>query len=361
MSSFIFFLLIILPAILFWIFLVEFLSRHYFHAPYPKCVQYRTETDDGFELALYRRRPVEQIYEEPVILCHGLGANRYNLDWPGHSLADCMLEAGFDVWICELRGSGNSSRPRLFNKLSSDWTFDDILERDVPAVIAKVREITGSPKVLWAGHSMGGMLIYAHLGKGAEDVKAAFALASPAKFDNYQWASGPLKLAGLLRFFPALHQEFWGRLFAPVSGYIDPKFMRIIANPENSNGPFLRRIMANLASNVSCRIILHAARWVQTGEFISADGRINYLDRMADIRTPLGFATGSVDMLAPPDSVEAAYEKCGSEDKTYQLFGHESGYSCDYGHGDIVFGESAPEEIFPYIRDFFIERAERVE
>jgi hypothetical protein len=46
-----------------------------------------------------------------------------------------------------------------------------------------------------------------------------------------------------------------------------------------------------------------------------------------------------------------------SEDKTVMLFGRENGDTLDYGHGDLIFGENAPLEVYPRILRWVSERA----
>ena len=92
-------------------------------------------TDDGWQLACHRycNNPS---YREPVVLFAGMGANRYNFDLlPDRSLAEFLSQAGFDVWLVELRGAGWSTRPGWFSPLSWTFSFDDHLYKDVPAVL----------------------------------------------------------------------------------------------------------------------------------------------------------------------------------------------------------------------------------
>ena len=69
---------------------------------------YRVPTDDGAAIALGRYHAREaRRYAEPVILCHGLGANRFHMDFDEHySLARYLARAGFETWVLELRGRG---------------------------------------------------------------------------------------------------------------------------------------------------------------------------------------------------------------------------------------------------------------
>ena len=44
----------------------------------------------------------------------------------------------------------------------------------------------------------------------------------------------------------------------------------------------------------------------------------------------------------------------------FKVFGRNHGDSADYGHGDIVLGPRAPEDVFPRIRDWLLrERVDR--
>ena len=326
--------------------------RWYFHVPYNADEIHWAKTEDGFHLALHRRKPVQQRFVEPVVLCHGLGANRYNLDFPGHSLAQYFAERGYDVWVCELRNCGRSQRPRPWNGLNPRWTFDDLLAKDVPAILAKVREVTGQKEVLWAGHSMGGMLMYAYLGQGGKGVRAAFALASPSTWPGYEWTYGLFKLMHLIKPFPIMRQEPFAPIAAAMHGIYTPKIMLKMANAENLEVAFTRRIIVNVAANHSWNLMAQFGRWIKEKHFRSMDDRIDYLESIRNIRVPFGFAAGSADQLAPPQSVLAAYERCASPDKVYREFGCKTGAKADYGHGDIVFAKSAIEEVFPFVEGF---------
>src|SRR5689334_240377 len=120
---------------------------------------YRVPTDDGASIALGRYHPrVARRFAEPVILCHGLGANRFNLDFDErYSVARYLANRGFETWVLELRGRGLAG-PMV------EATFDDQAEHDVRAAIRTVRS-TGAERVCWLGHSKGGLAAFAHNAK----------------------------------------------------------------------------------------------------------------------------------------------------------------------------------------------------
>src|SRR5512140_3464556 len=87
---------------------------------------YHARTHDGWRLALYRHAPGRRSHRTPVLLCHGMASNRWDMDGPGRiSLARYLVRRGYDVWVVELRGAGRSTRPSLWNGKRYDWTFED--------------------------------------------------------------------------------------------------------------------------------------------------------------------------------------------------------------------------------------------
>ena len=113
------------------------------------------ETKDGWRLAVARRAPRGEPRLPPVLLCHGLSANRGNLDFgiERWSLSLALAQAGFDCFALDLRGHGGSRRVRP--GVPRRWSFDTYLEQDIPAVLDDVRSATGSDRVLWVGHTVG--------------------------------------------------------------------------------------------------------------------------------------------------------------------------------------------------------------
>lgn len=76
---------------------------------------------------------------------------------PAVSLADYLASKGWDVWTCELRGNGLSDKPQLFSARGTQWTIDDYVEKDVPAIIRFVLKESKAQQVHFLGHSMVGV------------------------------------------------------------------------------------------------------------------------------------------------------------------------------------------------------------
>src|SRR6266542_228346 len=143
---------------------VSFLAARWFFVPrFPDEIQFGTTTD-GWRIAVLRYRPGKPSQRAPVLLVHGIAANRYNLDLTEElSLARHLCQRGWDVWLVELRGRGLSLRPRLFSGVRYDWSFDDYAERDLPCAAGVITRVTGARQLHLIGFSTGALACYAFL------------------------------------------------------------------------------------------------------------------------------------------------------------------------------------------------------
>ena len=321
--------------------------------------RYELETADGFGVGLYRyRRPPDAGATErlPVLLCHGLGANRHNLDLTdGSSLARAIQSAGFDTFVVELR-SGRRSSWR-----GHAWTFDDLWRFDVDVAIRRILELTGAPQVHWVGYSMGGMLGYAYLQEGSQpDTVASFvAIGAPATFAHGRRFRLLLWLSWLVEWMPGIAVERVARAFAVLAPVLPSWAMSVMYHPDNAD-PALRRVtMGNLIADIPRPLVRQLRAWVgRGGRFGAPDGAIDYLAGLSRVTTPSLLVAGSRDMLAPPESVKAAYEASGAECKRFRVMARVDGEGHHYGHADLCTGRHAPTELFPLVTRWLLEREE---
>ncbi len=120
--------------------------------------------DRSVELAVTRLSK-SNIHGLPVILLHGSFSNRRHwLSAEGHGVAAYLVEAGYDVWLPEMRGHGLSPVNNDFVNNS----LDKLIEYDLPAIHNFVAEQTGKD-IAWVGEGLGGFLIMSALAVGAID------------------------------------------------------------------------------------------------------------------------------------------------------------------------------------------------
>ncbi|MGH7831921.1 MAG: alpha/beta fold hydrolase, partial [Candidatus Binatia bacterium] len=142
-------------------------------------------TGERFELALERlRRGKRPQHQTPIILGHGLVVNSLFMNLTEeHSLARYLAHEGFDVWNLSFRGAGRSLNP--LGGGSKSWTLDDMIDKDIPAVIRHVQRATGHPKVFWLGYELGGLLFYGYLAKKEDSgVAGLVAVGAPVTFTH---------------------------------------------------------------------------------------------------------------------------------------------------------------------------------
>ena len=134
-------------------------------------------TKDGWRLGVrhYRAQNPDP-GKLPVVLCHGLGLNATFWTITDNHLPYQLSARGYEVFVFDIRGSGENAQGRghdWINRLlrqtflrevgERNWTVDDLVKFDVPAILDYVQYKTGHYRVNWVGHSLGGMLIFPFL------------------------------------------------------------------------------------------------------------------------------------------------------------------------------------------------------
>ncbi|KAF6201466.1 hypothetical protein GE061_003857 [Apolygus lucorum] len=154
------------------------------HTPYPK-VQDETTlkalvqglgltyeahdvvTEDGYVLTLSRignpRRNVthERDRGPPILMVNGLMMQ--SEAWlvqgnPRHNAALAWLEAGYDIWLGDQRGTLRSRKHIVYNESQDtfwDFTIHEVGVYDLPAFIDFILAATGYPKLVYVGLSLG--------------------------------------------------------------------------------------------------------------------------------------------------------------------------------------------------------------
>ncbi len=324
----------------------------------PEPALHFARTRDGVRLALYNYRPADLAPERfPVFLCHGLGSNRFDLDYPGRqSLARYLWARGHDVWVVELRGAGRSTKPSLlFGKLRYDWVFDDYVAHDIPAAVARVRELFGRPAIHWVGHSMGGMLAYPFLVSCDRDlVRSCVTVGAPSvavvRSEVHDLVSHQIALLRRLPFIPWRHT---GRALAPFVPHarriVEAALGDFLYNPENMDDETIATLLRNAVENFPTSLVLQAAEFYDTKHYQSYYRTFSFRDNLHRIEVPLLVIAGSIDRLTPPEDLRFVFDHVSSRDKEFVVIGRAQGASAEYGHVDLILGRNAPEDVFPTI------------
>ncbi len=299
-------------------------------------------TPDLWKLRVCRYRK-ERSHGEPVLLVHGLNANQNNFTAPADNcLADYLSEHGYDCWTVDLRGT-RSSRPPVAQGRET-VTVEDFVWRDLPAVIAHIQKATGSAKIHYVGHSLGGFLLYAYVQAfGADKIASGTALGAPTKFSDVTSVVPKFLVRMALRCPYAGEMLRCGLPFAKLAG------TGISAFPINPNNIAPGMGLADLYPIIEDPApLVHAQvfSWADRGEITLRQDSLNVTQGYAAMKFPLLAIYGPADPFVRPEAGKAFFESIKNEDKKMIVCSRENGCSEDYNHCDLSFGREGTREVF---------------
>jgi pimeloyl-ACP methyl ester carboxylesterase len=324
-------------------------------------------TRDGWKLGVRHLRPANLDPNKlPVILCHGLGLNGTFWTITDNHLPSQLVARGYEVFIFDLRGSGNSVRVGLERinarrrqgpfpeRGEGSWTVDETSFYDVPAVLDYVKATTGLDRVNWVGHSLGGMLLFPFLELSPEADRIAnfvgmgstIVLAEAPQRDMLRANRGLRMLATLLS--P-------GRLGRPLAYARFPGLEHIDAfyyTAANVDKRTVSRFYGYTLEDTGRSALKQLDPYLEKGHFLSADRRIDYVNLLNRVKVPILLVAGDSDVMSDVPSTQIMYDALASPDKMLLCFGKKEGQVADYGHCDLVWSRYAPTEIFPPVIDW---------
>ncbi len=323
----------------------------------PEAERITARTGDGWNIALVRYRPRGEANGLPLLLCHGISANGRNMDLDAeHSLARWFAAQGRDTFTVSLRGGGDSDHPAPREGRSYRYTIDTFATEDLPAAIGRISELTGSAKVDYIGHSMGGLVGYIYLARGGAAINAAVTLGSPARFALGEMNERVLREIGksVARNIDTVDMPTIAHAVMPLHGYIKAPTDYLLYNPENVSRELWQRFIAVGLGTVSGGVLRQFGLWIREGAMLSADGALDYRALLGQVRTPVLVVAGKADRTAPSPAAKAGYDYLGGP-KQFFVAGEENGFRHDYGHVDLIIGERADEELWPRLLSFLDE------
>ncbi len=310
-------------------------------------------TDDGWRIALHVYAPSGTVRRRhPILLCHGLGANHLAFDVDtDHSLARHLAGRGYLALSIDLRGHGHSERPSRTGHRRFGWSFDEYLLHDVPAAIAYAKRLSGADAVHWIGHSMGGILGYAHLARGGSaDFKSMTAVGSSLDYSESKSGFHRLvPLRKLLDRIPAVPVRHIARWSGALGRRVESPFARFNVWRTNADPALWQRIATHGFHAVSPPVMSQLVTSMQPGGLRSRDGSIAYTDGLKSATAPVLSIAGEKDPQCPPEAAKRTLDAVGSKRRELRVFGKTHGHADHYGHFDLLMGHRAKDEVFTLI------------
>lgn len=303
-------------------------------------------TGDDVRLAVHRCFPKGGSTKGAVVLMHGLGCNRYAFHFPGRSLAQYLADAGFDCFVPELRGCGESDSPHGPTRL------DDLLTYDVPAILETVKKACPGQEIHWLGHSLGGILLLAHL-IHSEDTSIRSGLTMASALDYTQGPSSYAALSfalPLVRGVPFLPWGLLTHVFSPMLGRVPTPLERFNFAKGATEPAIIRSLYANGFGRIPISLFESLSTAFETNGFRTQDG-FRFLEQAHRLKTPLLLISGDQDRQVNRQAVAHTAQALGPC-VTYLPLGREHGQAHVYGHLDLILGKNAPDEVWPRIVDW---------
>lgn len=270
------------------------------------------KTRDGLELVL-QRFGTDTGSAPAVILTHGTFSNgKLCL-----KLARHLADAGFDCWVLDWRGHGQSESD------TGHCDYEQLAIRDVEAAVDHVRQQTRNARVFWVGHSAGGVLPFIYLARHPDRVRS---FAGIVALGSQTTHAGRGVLAKLLLGV--------GKGLTTALGKAPGKLFRL--GPEDEK----------------VELMAQWFRWNSSGQWIGRDG-FDYGSQLAAVDVPvLCFAGHGDTRIAPLAGCRALYDRLGSTDKTFVGCGVSEGFATDYTHAGLIAGPHAAAEVWPKIENW---------
>ncbi len=322
---------------------------------------HHVEAGGGWEVALHRLRPGPASVarrlrggapapEHPVVLAHGIAmSSRFWHLRPEMSLARYLSARGHDVWIAEVRGSGESRH--VGGGDPWDFSFDHLLREDAPAIIDYVCKLTASEEVDWVGHSMGGMILYGYaLLHGTDRLHRTVTIGSPARMSSGgHGLPVPGVVTRLLLRGSRLPLYTLTRLGLPLCVYARQRLMPTFYNPRLISGAEIAYLFSRGVMDLSVRHLRQFEGWTRSGRMELEDGETRVERGPAAIDVPLLVLAGAGDRLVPPRMSRPAFDVCPAEDRRLRVFGGADDPAPPLGHVDLVASHEGARWVYPEV------------
>jgi pimeloyl-ACP methyl ester carboxylesterase len=306
-------------------------------------------TPDGWRIRLFRYRKGGSS-GEPVLLVHGYTANHWNMALPPDaSLTDYLVAQGHDCWVIDLRGNRTSLPPPGTPRHRA--TYDGYVMEDLPSAVSFIRQSTGYDQLHWVGHSMGGMLLYAYeLAHGRAHIASGTTIASPPWLEPF-WTKWENRLVWFMETAPHLF-EILKRAIAPVYAWLKPRYRMIPVQWENLHPDFGVAAFFN-AVEQSPGPVTRTFEECAKHRYLAVDNdRINVLQGLGRLETPLLVVACALDPIAPPSNLRAFFDRLPSPDKRFLELSKAAGCKMDYSHIDPPFARNGAVEVFAPIAEW---------
>lgn len=270
----------------------------------------RVTTKDGWELEL-EHLPALGCRRAALLCGPAMMADRRSLDRPrGEGLGSFFQRRGYDVYLLDPRGHGGSG-PAASRHV--DWSYDDIVRRDLPAAIKAVRARAPQLPLTCLGHSLCG-----------HGYAAAVGLYPDLPVDLLVMLSTNIWLPQLEPSKP----HWWSKRALLASW----------ARVTRLRGFFPARALRVGTADEPRSYVAQFENWASTGRWLDEAGRTDYLETLERVRIPVLSVTARGDRLfcRTPCGRRFAAQLRRAPVTFWEIGARELGTRDEPGHMDLV-------------------------
>lgn len=222
--------------------------------PVPDRLTYQTQ--DNHRVTI-ERFPHAKGRGEPLLICTGPLIHSRILRLGKGEFLRGLQENGFDVYLFAHRGQRNAQAPK---DNISNYSWNDILNHDLPCAIDAIKRYTKSSRIFLLGHGLGGLLTYSWLSMGgSRDLAGNITIDAPALYTPHNI---PLRYTLLNKVLSQI-QQYPTKTLAQLQAQRSPVFHPGLS-PEKSRG-----ILHHCLENISPNMVHQLTTWLKTGRFCS--------------------------------------------------------------------------------------------
>ncbi|KAK4026337.1 hypothetical protein OUZ56_015343 [Daphnia magna] len=337
-------------------------------------------TDDGYILELHRIPPQSSTGPKSVVLLmHGVleSSGTWLVNPSSRSLAMLLASQSYDVWLGNFRGNRYARKHVSLNpKRAQFWKFswDEIGDHDIPAIINYILKETGRSKLSYIGHSLGCGVFFIAMIKHPElnaKIDAMVGLAPLSSFANFTTALFRI-LAPFGKLFEAILKSIgtWGWLDSQgipdilydlicEQTYHQARFCRHLfnaiagPNPDNLDLDLIPLMGSNYLMGTSVPVIAQFAQNYAAGEIFQAYdyGWKGNLMRygstkplkydLRKVTAPVYVFSGGNDRIVTPLDVDWLLTQLGNLKASTRIG--------NYNHFDFLWGTDVKDRLYDQV------------
>jgi pimeloyl-ACP methyl ester carboxylesterase len=263
--------------------------------------------------------------KETVIMIHGSIENgKVFYSKSGKGLAWYLAKKGYDVYVADFRGRGQS-----VPAVNSESTFSqtDIIKVDIPAIMNFIKKRKGNIPQIWVAHSWGGVLLNSHLARYPKNIKNIKKIVT----------FGTKRCVRAFNFQKILYLNI-------IWNFLCKKNVK-------KNG-FLNAKEMNLGSdNESKGTHKHCVIWAKPSPWIDPEDKFDYGKAIKDITLPpaLYIAATNDKALGHIKDVRDFIEESGRDQIKLKIIGKKYGTLHNYDHINMLTHGDCGRDHFIYI------------